>query len=188
MLLLKRPASPPLSSQNVSRRESSMPQTPTPEPFWMRGAFWASVVLLLAAVAGSVTLVVVAADRELSSLETTLLQVLILAAGLSGSYLFGQQSAKSAARELMKPAARSAFRRVLGLYASLGRLAETLNRFSETAGSTDRHIEVVRALVTEQQASVSDAMEDWRDLVPEDVADVERRLENQNAIIGDANQ
>lgn len=165
-----------------------MRQTPTPEPFWMHGAFWASVVLILAALAGSVALVVVSADRELSRLETALFQVLILAAGLSGSYLFGQQSAKSAARELMKPAARSAFRRVLWLYGSLGRLAETLKAFSETPGSTDRHLEVVRALVTEQQASVSDAMEDWRDLVPDDVADVERRLKSQNAALGDADQ
>lgn len=138
-------------------------------------------MLLLFTVAGSVTLIVVSAERTLSSLESTLLQLLTLAAGLSGSYIFGRQSAEAAARELIKPAARSAFRRVLGLYASLGRLAETVNRFRSAAGTGDSRLDVVEALVTEQRASVTDALEDWRDLVPEEVADVERRLKTRAA-------
>ncbi len=150
-------------------------------PIWKRGAFWTSVLLLVLAVVGTVILVVVSSRRILNPLESTLLQVLILAAGLSGSYVFGRHSARSAAQELMKPAARSAFRRVLGLYGSLGRLADTLQSLRATSGTGNPRpdLDVVQALVAEQRASANDAMEDWRDLVPEDVAEVERRLRNR---------
>jgi hypothetical protein len=79
----------------------------------------------------------------------------------------------------MKPAARSAFRRVLGLYGSLNRLSDTILQIRSTTDIPVPHLEIIQVLVTEQQASVIDAMEDWRDLVPEDVADVERRLQDR---------
>ena len=155
-------------------------------PIYKQGAFWATIGLFLVAVVGVLTLIHVSAGRSLSSLESTLLQVLILAASLSGSFLIGRQSARRAARDLMKPAARSAFRRVLGLYASLGRLSETLQQLRATGGDDDSRLDVIQALVTEQQASVNDAMEDWRDLVPEDVGDVEDRLRSREDAQGEA--
>ena len=138
--------------------------------------FWISVALVVIAIFGAVFLVVVSARRNLSSLETTLLQVLILATGLYGSFVFGRQAARTAARELVKPAARSAFRRVLWLYASLGRLRDRLEDLRANDEREISALDVLEALVTEQEASVYDAMEDWRDIVPEDVEEVERRL------------
>lgn len=118
--------------------------------------------------------------RPLSPLENTLFQLWILASGLAGSYIFGRQAARAAAEEMVKPAARSAFRRVLGLYGSLSRLAERLQEVEQDS-SGSRQLDVVAALVQEQLASVTDAMEDWRDLVPEDVAEVEERLRTRSA-------
>lgn len=158
---------------------------PPDKPIIKRAAFWGAVGLLLLSAVGVVVLVVVSSERTLSSLEGTLLQVLILSASLAGSFIHGRQSAQLAARELVKPAARSAFRRVLGLYASLGRLAETVQRLRSDAGGTHDRLDIVEALITEQQASVNDAMEDWRDLVPDDVADVERRLRDRTAQDGE---
>lgn len=156
-----------------------MSESSTKKPVRKRGTFWASILLVFVGVTAAVILIIISAHRDLSSLETTLLQIIALGASLWGSYLIGQQFAKKSAREMVKPAARSAFRRVLGLYASLGRLAETINRFRSEDGGADSKLDVLQALVVEQQASATDAMEDWRDLVPEDVADVERRLQER---------
>jgi len=135
------------------------------------------VILIAVTIITVVGMIIVSSIRPLSPLENVLFQILILSAGLAGSYLFGRQSAQLAAQEMVKPAARSAFRRVLGLYASLSRLAERLQIFREGASTGSQELEIVEVLVREQLSSVTDAMEDWRDLVPEDVKDVERRLE-----------
>ena len=40
-------------------------------------------------------------------------------------------------------------------------------------------LDVIEAIVLEQIPTGADALEDWRDIVPDDVADVERRLREQ---------
>ena len=42
---------------------------------------------------------------------------------------------------------------------------------------TDRGLEVIQAIVYEQLATQVDALEDWRDIVPEDVEEIESRFE-----------
>ena len=66
-----------------------MTEPRTEAPVWKRTTFWISALLILIAIVGAVILIMVSSSRTLSSLENTLLQVLIMAAGLSGSYLFG---------------------------------------------------------------------------------------------------
>jgi hypothetical protein len=71
----------------------------------------------------SVASIYISSQRDLTSLENTLFQLIILAIGLLGSYVIGRESTKESAKELIKPHARSAFRRLLSLYSSLSRLA-----------------------------------------------------------------
>ena len=142
------------------------------------GIFWISVVLIAIAILVSIITVAISTKRPLTGLEGTLLQFLSLATGLAGSYVFGKLSSEGAARELIKPAARSAFRRVVWLYGSLTRLGQTLSGEDNAA---DR-VRVAGAIVAEQLSAASDSMEDWRDLVPDEVADVERRLGMRNKI------
>lgn len=68
----------------------------------------------------------IAAARDLSGLESVLLQIISLVIGSSISFYIGRQSAQSAAREIIKPHARSAFRRLVSLYRSLQRAATTI--------------------------------------------------------------
>jgi PIN domain nuclease of toxin-antitoxin system len=139
-------------------------------PWWNVGLI--AVAVLLPPVAWKV---LATPDRQLTALENILLWELAVLAGLFGSYAFGKLSAQTAAREMLKPAAKSAFRRVLTLNASLARLASTL---SEDSGIDPQiRLAVGTAILREEVATTVDSLEDWRDLVPDEVADVERRLE-----------
>ena len=139
----------------------------------------AGIGLVLASVVFAGVFVWVAADRELSSLENVLLQVFSLALGLMGSYILGQESTRQSAREMMKPHARSAFRRLISLYRGLTRVATeietaraTLPREQYVLSSLDR----LDGIVIEQIATAGDALEDWSDIVPEEVEELRAKL------------
>lgn len=119
----------------------------------------------------------VSTERALTNLEGVLLQCFSLGAGVLGSFLFGKYSARSAARELIKPHARSAFRRLLSLFRSLSRVATAVS--GATSGSPEEQriaLSRLQAIVIEQLATADDALEDWRDIVPEDVNELRQQL------------
>jgi len=120
----------------------------------------------------------IATQRTLTSLEGALLQAFALIAGLFGSFIFGRQSAKEAAREIIKPHARSAFRRLMSLYESLSRVGTEIENSLIAEANESRGIALARleAIVIEQLATADDALEDWNDIVPEDVAELRRRF------------
>ena len=130
----------------------------------------------------SVVFLVMATKRDLTALENTLLQVLSLGLGLVGSYIMGMQSAQETAKDIIKPHARSAFRRLLSLYRSLSRLAFAIQSArtgvqenAEAVAILDR----LDAIVTEQIGTADDALEDWNDVVPEEVANLRAQLRNK---------
>ena len=110
----------------------------------------------------------------LTGLESTLWQIFTFAAGLSGSFIFGRQSAREAAREIIKPHARSAFRRVLSLYRSLARTSATIKSSQVPGFDEDPQVTLAKldTIVTEQLAAADDVLEDWRDIVPDDVEEL----------------
>ena len=59
-----------------------------------------SGVLILGAIIIAVTFSVIAANRPLTNLEAVLLQSFGLGTGILGSFIFGRQSAKKAARDM----------------------------------------------------------------------------------------
>lgn len=140
------------------------------------------ITFVVSAIIISVIFVIVAAYRDLTALENVLLQVFSLGLGLIGSYALGRESARDAAKEMVKPHARSAFRRLLSLYRSLSRLAYAIqtmrsddNIHAETAHALDK----LESIVVEQIATADDALEDWRDIVPEDVEELLAQLAPQ---------
>ena len=138
----------------------------------MKGNF---IVLLLIAVSFlvAVLLVTLSFFRSMSPVEITLFQVFIFGTGLFGSYAFGRRSAWDGALDAIKPHARAAFRRVLAQYNSLYRLSERIEAFKEE--SPDPRLDLIQALVDEQIATGKDAIEDWRDFVPEEIEEIENR-------------
>lgn len=114
--------------------------------------------------------------RELTDLESILFQVFTLGTGIAASYILGKQSAQSAAQDVIKPHARSSFRRILSLYEGLSRLALSIVEIRNNSKNPPTHLDVLEAIVVEQISTADDAIEDWRDLVPEEVEEIEKRL------------
>lgn len=141
---------------------------------------WTAISLLaLVTVALSVTLIFVAQNRPLTPLEGILFQVVILAAGLAASYRIGKTTSMETAREVIRPYTRSAFRRVLSLYKSMYNLSVRIETMQEEG--YDPRLDVIRAVVDEQIPSGRDALEDWRDIIPDDVDEMLQRYgENDN--------
>ena len=142
----------------------------------------APVLLVLASIGVSGLFAYVATTRTLTNLESVLLQAFALVTGLIGSFIFGRQSAREAARAIIKPHARSAFRRLLSLYQSLSRVAIAIESSQNSKAPEDHQVILAKleAIVVEQLATADDALEDWRDIVPEDVEELRQRLSPGN--------
>lgn len=133
---------------------------------WLR---W-DIALIILSVVFAIVMIVVASTRPLTSLEVVLLQVLTLGAGLSGSFWLGRSSAAEAARDVIRPHARSALRTILALRDSLFRLSSTIEDFKSVG--EDHRLDVIQSIIHEQMPICGSAVEDWRDVVPEDVEEV----------------
>lgn len=120
--------------------------------------------------------------RPLNDFENILLQIIFLAIGSGISFFAGQKSAREAAGEILKLHARSAFRRLLSLYQSLSRAATVIE--SAQSSKSDQNYQVILArleeIITEQLATADDALDDWNDIVPEDVAELKQKLQSDN--------
>lgn len=106
-------------------------------------------------------------------------QVFSLGTGLLGSYVFGRESATESAKDFIKPHARSAFRRLLSLYSSLSRLALAIQSARPANNSEPLNyfvLDRLESIVIEQIATANDALEDWRDIVPNDVEELIAKL------------
>lgn len=89
------------------------------------------------------------------------------------SWRIGRAAAMDAAQETMRLHARPAFRTALILYESLSRLSLQIHASNEER--QDSRLETVESIVNEQIEIGRSALEDWRDIVPEDVAEIESR-------------
>lgn len=146
----------------------------------MRGFRWTtshtatalSSLLIVAALSVSYLMIEVSTDRALTQPEGILFQIVIMAAGLAGSFVIGRQAARVATRTH----ARSAFRRVLRLYGGLGRLAQVIGEAEQDPSKPQPEtLAILRAIVVELTYTADEAIEDWRDLVPRDVEELETR-------------
>ena len=129
-----------------------------------------ALAVLRIAIAGFYVFISIA--RPLTYLESVLLQLFSLFFSLAGSFLLGRQFSKGI------PGARSAFRRLQALYYGLSVIAAEIesSRTSQSIEEYRRSMSLLEGLVRIQLVTADDALEDWRDVVPEDVTDLQRRL------------
>lgn len=134
---------------------------------------WLGLISLI--VFGSTAVfVIIAAVRDLSSMENVLLQFIFLSIGCGVSYMVGKQSVEKARDEFLKPHARNAVRYLVSLYRSITRAAEV----TESTQNFESHenYNVIRAYLLgifgEQLASADDAIENWRDILKEELEDL----------------
>lgn len=147
---------------------------------------WPGLISLV--VFGSTTVfVIIAAIRDLSSVENVLLQFIFLSIGCGVSYSVGKQSVEKAAKEMIKPHARSAFRRLIFLYLTLRRAAAAIESAQHSESQENHQVILARLeeIVTAQLLTADDALEDWNDIVPEDVEELKQKLQSDDTM-GDA--
>ena len=110
------------------------------------------------------------------------MQIIFLSIGCSVSFFVGKKSVERAAKEVIKPHARSAFRRLLSLYHSLSRAATAIELAQISDSQENYQVALARLeeIVTEQLSTADDALEDWRDIVPEDVEELEQKRQSDN--------
>lgn len=137
---------------------------------------WPGVLVLLVGAALAVITVMVAIHTPPNALASGLLQAFTFIVALIGAYIFAKPVAEAAAKEVIRAHVRSAFRRQIGLYRGLGRLIDEID--SQTAEAVDDNaklrLKILRAMIVEQAGMSDDALSDWRDLVPEEVAQLEQ--------------
>lgn len=114
--------------------------------------------------------------RTLTGIEVSILQIVALLASLGGSYIFGHRASKESIKEKIGMQARSAFRRLMSLYASISSVAIFIE--SEEDIDDSSKLKVIKAIVDGQINTADDALEDWRDLVPESVEEMKEKLRN----------
>lgn len=147
-------------------------------------------VLVAACIVVSALFVVISSIRNLTALENTLLQVFSIALGLAGSFIVGKEGSKQDAVDMIKPHARSAFRRILSLYTSLSRLAAEIEFQKErlsTNKAAQNSLDKLQSIVIEQIGTADDAIEDWRDIIPEDIDKIRLTKERVLTIENDSN-
>ena len=145
----------------------------------VRIQWWCSLGLIAIALSLIVLMLYLSTLRSLSTLELLLFQLITLSLSLLGAYLFGINAKRKSQEWALKQYARAAFRRVLTLYRSLVRMAGFLAR-KDTDEESSVDVRVIlaslRATVVEQIGTLHDALEDWRDVIPTDVEDIEEKL------------
>ena len=126
--------------------------------------------------------------RPLSSLESALLQSVSLALSVWASFAAGQISGHDQRAREMRAPVKSAFRRTVRIYQGIGRQGQSiegrrqrLHYLAEASSGSvpiseiDAALDLLTTQVQEQLGTVDDAMEDWRDLAPDQVGRVEQK-------------
>lgn len=141
----------------------------------------------LALVALLALTILITGDEESTKLENGLLQFISFVITVAISVGIGYFSAKEQGRGILKPHGRKSVRRIVNLgdgVRAFGTTIETERARFKHRSDQDGHIdvfEVERTLdvlygqLEGQIRTVNDAIEDWRDVVPEDVAAIEER-------------
>jgi len=136
------------------------------------------IIAIITSIVMSILFILISTSRQLTALENILWQILILLIGLWGTFVLGQKSARENAQELIKPHARSAFRRLLSLYQSLGRVATEIENFQ--SNKVDNHeivLAKLQAIVVEQITTADDALADWEDIIPKEIQELRQKLD-----------
>ena len=141
----------------------------------------APLLLIAISLIGFCTFAYVATDRSLTALEGVFLQAFSVLTGFAGTFMAGRQSARNAARDVVRPHARSAFRRLVSQYQSLHRMA-TLIASSQSSDLPNQCRQVLGRLEEIAVAQINasgDALADWEDLVPDDVRELRRVISSR---------
>jgi hypothetical protein len=149
---------------------------------------WGLIVGCLVLLVVLLTLtIIVTGDEDSTGLENGLLQFIFFAVSTAVAVFLGYISAKEQAKEIVRPHGRKAVRRIVTLgtqIRSFGSVIEVererLAHRAKADGELDQFevektLEVLASQLDGQLQTIEDSIEDWRDVVPEEVAALEQR-------------
>jgi uncharacterized protein (UPF0333 family) len=134
---------------------------------------WLSGLLIFCSFIIAVLFIYISSKRTLTTLENSLLWLVGLTVSIGGSYIISRSSVEKTAQVHVKRYARSSFRRVFSLYRFISRLAHTItNDRNSDFFSADQELDKIEAIIKSEIYTAYDAIEEWRDIVPEDVEEI----------------
>lgn len=134
-------------------------------------------MLIIISLGMMITIIVVAIRRPLSEVEAIAMQAFSLLAALGGSYLFSRQGAENSAKKMFVPHARSALRRIVSLYGGISHVAQLVDsKDGDRIKDDNSRLLAIRTIVYGLIRTANDALEDWREVVPEAVDEVEKNI------------
>jgi len=158
-----------------------------------QGGLWVALAIFIGAIIVAVITVIVAGASHPNPLAAGLLQGIAVVLSVAASFWFGRLATEQAAADSLRPHAKSAFRRVVGLFRAFGNISDTIDfqmvTLEQIASENHGHLEVahvrlvmdaLKAQAVAQISTVNDAMDDWRDLVPEDVQAIEEQARTRD--------
>jgi hypothetical protein len=122
-----------------------------------------------------------------TGLENGLLQFIFFASSVAVALLLGYLSAKEQAKEIVRPHGRKAVRRIVTLGTQIRSLGSVIQVERERlahqaqagkgleAYEVEKTLEVLSTQLEGQLRTIDDSIEDWRDVVPEEVSALEER-------------
>ena len=125
----------------------------------------------------------VANARSYTNLESYFFQISVALVGIAALFYSGRLSVREAGREIIRPHARSAFRRLVSLYRSISEVGRIIER-SRNSESLDNYKVIhaeLKGIVFWQLVTADDALEDWKDIVHEEVQELDRKLSADDA-------
>ena len=131
--------------------------------------------------------IVVTSRDDATEFENGLVSFIFFAAGVIFSFYSGRQFARIA----LKRDGQKSVRRILNLVGGMQGLSIAIDQEREytraigggddagnvSIGHVDHTFDVLQREIARELTTVADALEDWRDIVPEAVEDVERRAD-----------
>jgi len=141
-----------------------------------------AIVLTMTAIVLAVIGGIHSVKAALSPLEAAYSHGIALLLGIAGSFWGGSLSSRNAAKEIVRPTARSGFRRVRSIYVGLSRIAKDIDSLDLEDGAAQNTnliaIGRIQSTVEAFLATADDAMEEWSDIVPEEVQELYRDVKS----------
>ena len=143
---------------------------------------WALIGVIVVVLVG--LFVYITAERDLTSLENFLLQLIFLTAGCSVSFWVGQRSNRKAAEDILKPHARNAVRYLNSLSKgiSAAKIIATVGLPQQIESYEDYQFMrgALIATLNEQIGKIDDATESWSDILEKELEDLIRKLQEES--------
>ena len=134
---------------------------------------WVPLIFIILSIILSIIFLSLSAYNPLTPLENILFQIFILVAGIGGSHALGAKSSKEMAQDMIKPRAKSAFRRLISVYSNLQRIATLISGYDKSNEKVAVTVLLqIEQIVIGEITTVDDSMADWHDIIPNEVEEL----------------